>query len=135
MKISKDPISLTSPEFHEILTAVDFFHDGTLGCACFDFHGPMAFIDTMWFGPELGYNPKPIIGGIFWFDLNDLKEVHEFDSYYDREINRINVDKEKSSITIEILDRFETLAFTFGPNANFQFIMSTALGSATLERR
>ena len=73
MKLRSGQIPLLSPEFDHILKVVHSFHDGSLGCASFDYLGSMMFIDTMWFGSELGYNPKPIVGGIFWFDLNDLK--------------------------------------------------------------
>ncbi len=136
MKLPEGRIALASPEFNNILTAVHSFHDGTLGCACFDYLGPMAFIDTMWFGPELGNNPKPIIGCLFWFDLNELKQVEERASYYDRGIHRISVSDATSSIEIQFLDEpFETLAFKFGREANFQFITSRSLGDTALERR
>ncbi len=75
LKLTSGRIPLLSPEFDDILKVVHSFHDGSLGCASFDYHGPMAFIDMMWFGRELGYNPKPIIGGVFLFDLNDKNQV------------------------------------------------------------
>jgi hypothetical protein len=125
-----------SPEFDDILKVVYSFHDGSLGCASFDYHGPMAFIDMMWFGPELGYNPKPIIGGVFWFDLNHLTQVNELGFHSGRGIGSISLSKATCSIEIQFLDEpYEKLEFNFGPEANFQFIASSSLDDATLERR
>jgi hypothetical protein len=136
MKLPEGRIPLISPEFNEIMAAVHSFHDGSLGCASFDYLGPMAFIDTMWFGPELGYNPKPIIGGLFWFDLNGMMQVDEQASCYDRSIGRISVSETTSSIKIQFQDEpFETLTFKFGREANFQFVTSRSLGDTALERR
>ncbi len=100
MKLPSDRIPLLSPDFDDILKATHSFHDGSLACACFDFHGPMAFIGTIWFGQELGYNPQPIIGGVFWFDLSELTKVHHLGSYYDRAIDRISLNKKANSIRI-----------------------------------
>ena len=123
-------------EFDDILKVVHSFHDGSLGCASFDYHGPMAFMDMMWFGRELGYNPKPIIGGVFWFDLNDLTQVNELGFHSGRGISTISLSKATRSIEIQFLDEpFEKLEFNFGPKANFQFIASSSLEDATLERR
>lgn len=49
-------IPLISDEFDGILETVDHFHDGNLGCASFTPDGPMAFIDSIWFGHELSCN-------------------------------------------------------------------------------
>ena len=96
----------------------------------------MAFIDTMWFGAELGYNPRPIIGGLFWFDLTDLKEVNELDPHYDRGIGGVGVNKQDGSIEFQFQDEpYEKLEFNFGHRANFQFISSSSLGGGTLEHR
>ncbi len=96
----------------------------------------MAFIDTMWFGSELGYNPSPIIGGLFWFDLIDLKKANKLDPQYDRGIGGVSINKRAGSIEFQFQDEpYEKLEFHFGHRANFQFISSTSLGGVTLERR
>lgn len=96
----------------------------------------MAFIDLIWFGHELSYNPKPIIGGVFWFDLNDLTEVHEFSHYCNRGIHEVNINKKSRSIRIQFLDEpHDKIEFRFGPEATFQFITSRSLDGVTLERR
>ena len=136
MKLPSGQIPLLSPEFDNILEVVHSFHDGCLGRATFDYHGPMAFIEMMWFGPELRYNPKPIIGGVFWFDLYDLTQVKELGFHSDREIGSISLSKATRLIKIQFQDEpYEKLEFNFGPKANFQFIASISLDDATLERR
>jgi hypothetical protein len=136
MRLSSGPIPLISHEFDDILEAVGSFHDGNLCCASFTAEGPMAFIDLIWFGQELSYNPRPIIGGVFWFDLNDLREVHDFVSHHDREIGDISLNKTTSSIKFQFQDEpYEKLEFKFGPEATFQFIASSSLDDVNLERR
>ena len=96
----------------------------------------MAFIDTMWFGAELGYNPRPIIGGLFWFDLTDLKQVNNLYPQYDRGIGGVSINKQAGSIEFQFQDEpYEKLEFNFGHRSNFQFISSSSLGGETLERR
>lgn len=136
MKLPSGRIPLLSPEFDYVLKVVHSFHDGSLGCASFDRHGPSAFIDLMWFGPELGYNPKPIIGGIFWFDLNDLAPVKELSFLSGRMIHSISLSKGTRAIEIQFLDEpYEKLEFNVGTGANFQFIASGSLDDAALARR
>ena len=136
MKLPSGRISLISEEFDDILEAVGHFHDGNLGCASFTPEGPMAFIDLIWFGHELSYNPRPIVGGVFWFDLNDLAEVHSFTSYHDRGIDDISLNKATSSIKIQFLDEpYDKIEFKFGPEATFQFVASNSLDDVALERR
>ncbi len=129
-------IPLISGEFDGILEAVDHFHDGNLGCASFTAEGLMAFIDSIWFGHELSYNPRPIIGGVFWFYLNDLTEVYKFESYHDRGIGDICLNKATSSIKIQFSDEpYDKIEFKFGANATIQFIASSSLDHVVLERR
>ena len=136
MKLPSGRIPLLSPEFGDILKVVHSFHDGSLGRASFDYHGPMAFIELMWYGPKLSYYPKPIIGGVFWFDLYDLTQVKELGFHSDRGIGSISLSKATRLINIQFQEEpYEKLEFNFGPEANFQFIASSSLDDATLERR
>ncbi len=105
---------------------VDGFHDGVIGCAHFDGgHEQMMFIELMHFGPGLNYNPKPILGGVFWFDLPILKSAHTVDNWYGREISRVGIDVTGGLIEFRLQDEpYESFAFKFGTDASFQFITS-----------
>lgn len=136
MKLPAGRVPLLSSGFDEVLETVHSFHDGSLGFAHFDYLGPMAFIDSMWFGPELLYNPKPVIGGVFWFDIDDWNEVKHLASQSNRQIYRVVIQREVRSIEFQLQDKpYERLEFKFGPDASFQFIASDSLHDVILERR
>lgn len=130
-------VALGSDAFELVLDAVCGFHDGSIGCASFfDPTEQTIFIEMMYFGGELQYNPKPIIGVMFWFDIPVSKEVRDLENLYGREIARVNISKATGLIQFQLGDEpFEQFDIEFGSLANFQFVTFAPLSSTTLSRR
>ncbi|WP_347311901.1 hypothetical protein [Defluviimonas sp. SAOS-178_SWC] len=130
-------MALTSREFLSVLDAVHGFHDGAIGCAYFgEPSEQMVFVEQMYFGSEYLYNPKPILGGVFWFDLPVPNVVREIGNFYGREIGSVVIDSSSCTISFQLQDApYEAFEIKFGSEANFQFVTSSPLEATPLQRR
>ncbi|WP_421701341.1 hypothetical protein [Aliiroseovarius sp.] len=137
LRLPEGRVALNSEEFASILSAVGDFHDASIGCATFCRPSEQSiFIEEMYFGPELLYNPMPIFGGMFWFDKPVSEPVRDLGIFYARSIFSVRLDANASIIIFDLLDPpYETLTIEFGSTASFQFVTSSPLATTSLTRQ